>query len=176
MPVRKLGNVKIRNEEGRDYTSIAEVHPRALGKEEARLVELLRKRQNVFGLVAVDDGDRVVGHIMFSPMTVEHAPDDLRAIGLAPMSVSPEFQNQGIGSKLVRAGLEACKQAGYEVVFVLGHINYYPRFGFRRAKDFGLTNEYNADDAFMAIELKPGVLRTIGGLAKYAPQFSEVGC
>src|SRR5262245_27428783 len=113
--------IKIRNEAPQDYTSIGEIHTRALGSDEARLVELLRKREDVIGLVAANDADSVLGHIMFSPMTVEHAPENLRASGLAPLSVFPEFQNQGIGSQLVRAGLEACRQAGYDVVFVLGH-------------------------------------------------------
>jgi putative acetyltransferase len=168
-------HIEIRNEEPGDYAAIAEVHISALGRDEARLVELLRKRSDVIGLVAVS-GDQVVGNVMFSPMRVEHAPDGFRGIGLAPMSVAPEFQNQGVGSMLIRAGLEACRRANYEAVFVLGHINYYPRFGFSRAKNYGLANEYNADDAFMVLELRPGVLATISGLAKYAPEFGEVGC
>jgi putative acetyltransferase len=166
---------EIRHELPRDYAVIAEVHKRALGQDEARLVELLRKLKDVIAMVAVS-GDQVVGHIMFTPMTVQHAPEGFRAIGLAPLSVVPEFQNQGVGSMLVRAGLAACRRANYDAVFVLGHTKYYPRFGFSRAKDYGLDNEYNAVDAFMVMELKPGVLKTIRGLAKYAPEFREVGC
>ena len=167
--------IEIRNELPGDYAVIAEVHTRALGRDEARLVELLRKRNDVIGMVAVS-GDQVVGHVMFSPMSVEHAPDGFRGIGLAPMSVVPEFQNQGVGSMLIRAGLEACRRANYDAVFVLGHINYYPRFGFTRAQNYGLANEYNADEAFMVMELRPSVLATISGLAKYAPEFGEIGC
>jgi predicted N-acetyltransferase YhbS len=76
----------------------------------------------------------------------------------------------------VRDGLEACKQEGYDAVVVLGHTKYYPRFGFSTAKDHGLDNEYDAVDSFMVLELKEGVLKTIGGLVKYAPEFNEAGC
>ena len=168
-------SVEIRDELPQDWDAIRDVHTRALGKEEARLVELLRDRNDVITLVALI-GDHVVGHIMFSPMTVEHAPGGFRGLGLAPLSVLPEFQDQGIGSKLVGAGLEACRHGGYDAVFVLGHTKYYPRFGFARAKDYGLDNEYNAHDAFMVMELKPGILEKIRGLAKYAPEFREAGC
>jgi putative acetyltransferase len=92
------------------------------------------------------------------------------------MSVLPEFQNRGIGSRLVREGLEACRQRDYEVVVVLGHIDYYPRFGFVRAKDRGLDNEYDAVDAFMVMELRKGVLERIHGLVKYAPEFRDTEC
>jgi putative acetyltransferase len=88
----------------------------------------------------------------------------------------PEFQNRGIGSQLTQAGLDACRKAGYDVVVVLGHPSYYPRFGFSKAKDYGLDNEYNAQDAFMVMELKPGVLRGLAGLVQYAPEFREAGC
>jgi predicted N-acetyltransferase YhbS len=76
----------------------------------------------------------------------------------------------------VRDGLEACKQKGYDSVVVLGHTRYYPRFGFSRARDHGLDNEYNAPDSFMVLELKQGVLQMIGGLVKYAPEFDDAGC
>ena len=92
------------------------------------------------------------------------------------MSVLPEFQKTGIGSQLVRHGLAACQRAGCDVVVVLGHVQYYPRFGFSRAKDHGLENEYQAEDAFMVLELKKGVLQTIGGLVQFAPEFREAGC
>jgi putative acetyltransferase len=107
-------------------------------------------------------------------MTVERAPDGFRAAGLAPMSVLPEFQKQGIGSRLVNAGLEACRHEGYDVVFVLGHTTYYPRFGFSRASDYCIENEYKAQDHFMVIELTAGILPLISGMAKYAPEFREV--
>jgi putative acetyltransferase len=122
------------------------------------------------------DQGSVVGHILFSPVNVAIAPENFRGVGLGPMSVLPEFQNRGIGSSLVREGLEACRRLGYDAVVVLGHTKFYPRFGFTTAKDHGLDNEYNASDAFMVMELKSGVLEGIKGLVKYAPEFREVGC
>ena len=166
--------IEIRSEVPADYPAVHELNERAFeGPVEARLVDLLRAAQKaVISLVALHE-DRVVGHIMFSPVTVAEASENVRAVGLAPMSVLPEFQNRGIGSRLVRAGLEACTRSGYDVVVVLGHTNYYPRFGFVRAKDYGLDNEYDAGDSFMVMELKSGALRGIRGLVKYAPEFRE---
>jgi putative acetyltransferase len=119
---------------------------------------------------------RVVGHILFSPVTVAEAPENFRGVGLAPLSVLPEFQNRGIGSRLIREGLEAAKREGYDAAVVLGHTEYYPRFGFSRAKDCGLDNEYNALDSFMVLELRDGGLERIRGLVKYAPEFRDAGC
>jgi len=167
--------IEIRKETPDDFPAVGYVNEQAFGGDvEARLVEMLRAANKaVVSLVAVDQG-RVVGHILFSPITVAEAPENFRGVGLAPMSVLPEFQNQGIGSRLVRDGLEACKRQGYDAVVVLGHTSYYPRFGFSRAKDYRLDNEYDALDAFMVMELKEGVLQTIRGLVRYAPEFNEV--
>lgn len=169
--------IELRQEVPDDFPAVRHVNERAFGgTAEAQLVDLLREaKKAVVSLVALHE-NRVVGHILFSPVTVTQAPENFRGVGLAPMSVLPEFQNQGIGSRLVRDGLEACKRKGYDAVVVLGHTKYYPRFGFSRAKDYGLDNEYNALDSFMVLELKEGVLQTIGGLAKYAPEFDNAGC
>ena len=169
--------IEIRNETPNDCSAIREVHERAFrGPNEARLVDLLRAANKVLiSLVALHE-NRVVGHILFSPVAVVGAPEKLRAVGLAPMSVLPEFQNRGIGSRLVREGLEACKREGYEVVVVLGHAKYYPRFGFLKAKTYGLDNEYNATDSFMVMELQKGVLEGVRGLVRYAPEFRDAEC
>jgi putative acetyltransferase len=118
----------------------------------------------------------VVGHVLFSPITLTPAARGLQGVGLAPVGVLPQFQKQGIGSGLVRKGLEDCKQAGFDFVVVLGAPEYYSRFGFTRASSFGLQNEYGVDDEFMAIELKRGVLAAVNGLVKYSPLFNESGC
>jgi putative acetyltransferase len=169
--------IKIRNERTEDRPAVREVNELAFGRPgEARLVDMLRAaKKAVVSLVALNQ-TRVVGHILFSPVTVEEGPQDFRGVGLAPMSVLPEFQNQEIGSKLVRAGLDACRREGFNAVVVLGHTRYYPRFGFLRAKDFGLDNEYNATDSFMVLELQPGILERIRGLVKYAPEFRDADC
>jgi putative acetyltransferase len=167
----------IRPERAEDVAAIRAVNERAFGgRTEAMLVEVLRTANRATVSLVAQHDDHVVGHILFSPITVESAPTGARGVGLAPMSVLPEFQNKGIGSRLVREGLAACQQAGYDIVVVLGHIDYYPRFGFARANDFGLANEYEASDAFMVLELKKGALKCMSGLVKFAPEFREAGC
>jgi putative acetyltransferase len=167
--------VDVRKDTPDDYPAIREVHRRAFGGlAEATLVDMLRgAKKVVVSLVAVHQ-ERVVGHILFSPVTVAHAPEELRAVGLAPMSVLPEFQNRGIGSQLVHEGLETCKRQGEAVVVVLGHAAYYPRFGFVKATECGLDNEYCAVDSFMVLELQKGALQRMRGLVKYAPEFRQV--
>ena len=168
--------IEVREETPSDLPAIRYVNEQAFGgPEEARLVDMLRASGKVVvSLVAVHQ-DRIVGHVLFSPVTVSQAPDNFRAVGLAPMSVLPEFQNRGIGSRLVRDGLDACKRLGYDAVVVLGHTHYYPRFGFTRAADYGLDNEYQALDEFMVLELNQGVLKTIRGLVQYSPEFGGAG-
>lgn len=122
-------------------------------------------------LVAVED-DRVVGHILFSPVTIESEAEVRAAAGLAPLAVLPELQRSGIGSRLVRAGLEECRNAGHECVVVLGHPDYYPRFGFVPAICYGVRCEFDVpDEAFMVIELREGALRGRAGTARYQPEF-----
>lgn len=169
--------MEIRVERPDDLGAIRIVNERAFGTSaEAQLVDQLRAGNKAVVSLVAQRGAKVVGHIFFSLVTVTNAPESFRGAGLAPMSVLPEFQNQGIGSRLVRAGLVACQEAGYDIVVVLGHLHYYPRFGFATAKDHGLKNEYDAADAFMVLELRKGALEGISGLVKFASEFHEAGC
>ena len=119
--------------------------------------------------LAAELDDAVVGHILFSPVSIE--PEGT-AIGLAPMAVLPEHQRRGIGGRLVREGLELLRAAGHGAVVVLGHPEYYPRFGFTRANRFGLRCEFECrDEAFMALELSPGALANRAGLVRYLREF-----
>jgi putative acetyltransferase len=169
--------VEIRSERPEDVAAIRHVHEQAFGGPgEAHLVELLREASKAAVLlVAVHDG-QIVGHVLFSQVTIDPEQAGLNGVGLAPVGVLPEFQNKGIGSSLVRAGLEACKRAGHDVVVVLGHTDYYPRFGFSQASEYGLGNEYNADEHFMALELREGALAQVRGVVKYQPEFNQAGC
>jgi putative acetyltransferase len=147
----------IRREEERDQAGVFRVNELAFGRPgEAQLVDALRKgAQPTISLVA-EQASQVVGHIFFSPVTIEAAGGVSMAIGLAPMAVLPDWQRQGIGSQLVRAGLEACQRLGQNVVVVLGHPEFYPKFGFVPAAHFGLRCEYPVpDDVFMVAELTP---------------------
>jgi putative acetyltransferase len=96
-------------------------------------------------------------------------------VGLAPLAVRPASQKQGIGSRLVQAGLAECAALGYELAVVLGDPSYYARFGFRTASQFGLLNTYGVDEPFMALALRPGVLGRFQGLVRYAPEFEQGG-
>ncbi len=166
----------IRAETEADHPAVHKVNERAFGRAgEADLVDVLRRNaQPQISLVAEVDG-RVVGHIFFSPVSIESEASEFTALGLAPMAVLPEFQNQAIGSELVRRGLEECRSMGHEVVVVVGHPGYYPRFGFVTAKQKGLKCEYDVpDEAFMVAELRAGALAGREGMVKYRPEFSDV--
>jgi putative acetyltransferase len=170
--------IEIREEEAADHDAVRDVLKSAFSPRdsEARLVDLLRQRQKApIALVAVAD-KRVVGQIVFSPVTVADGPRQFRALGLASVAVHRDWQNRGIGSTVIREGLNRCKLGGYDAVVVLGHPNYYTRFGFRVASAFGLENEYGARDAFMILGLKAGILDKINGLVRYAPEFREADC
>jgi putative acetyltransferase len=153
------------------HSAIHEINVLAFGQErEARLVENLRKCRSFnaqLSLDAVEEG-RVVGHILFSPITIQTRKGLIPALALAPMAVHPEFQNQGIGSKLVREGLDRCRNFCHKIVVVVGHSVFYPRFGFTSARAKGLETPFPVpDEAFMVIELVPGALDGISGMIVY---------
>lgn len=165
----------VRAEVTEDLDTVHRVNELAFGqRNEADLVDALRANARPYiSLVAAAD-EQVVGHIFFSPVTIESA-DSFGAMGLAPMAVLPEYQNQGIGSQLVREGLKECQRLGQDVVVVLGHPGFYPRFGFMPASLKGLRSDYDvADDVFMVTELSEGALRGRRGLVKYHPAFGKV--
>jgi putative acetyltransferase len=162
----------IRPERPGDADGIRAVHAAAFPTDlEARLVERLRDSAAArVSLVAQVDG-HIVGHIVFSPVTV-NGQRIAGALGLAPVAVAPKYQRQGIGGQLIRAGLVTCRELGCGFVVLLGHPEYYPRFGFQQASRFGLTNEYGADEAFMVLELQPGAIPPGGGLVRYGSEFA----
>ena len=168
--------ISIHREIPEDVNSIRHVNQQAFGQnEEAEIVDKLRKRgAATISLVAVE-GNQIVGHILFSPVTIESEYSNFEAIALAPMSVLPPYQRKGIGSQLVRAGLEECRLLNHEIVVVLGHPHYYPRFGFVPATSRGVTCEFEVcDDAWMIMELREGALAGRRGTVKYQPEFHEV--
>jgi putative acetyltransferase len=164
----------IRPERPDDLRSIYTVHETAFGTTtEATLVDRLRAEAAPVVSLVADEYGAILGHILFSPVTLQ-GPAELRLMGLAPMAVLPDHQRQGIGSALVLAGLDACRQLGCDALVVLGHAEYYPRFGFVPASHFGLRSEYDVpDEVFMALELRPGVLGGAGGTIRYHPAFAD---
>ena len=170
----------IRDETQSDHAAVRNINERAFERAaEADLVDVLRKSAHSYlslvAELATEAGRQVVGHIFFSPVEIESEDASFTAIGLAPMAVLPEFQNQAIGSSLIRRGLEDCKRLGHDVVVVLGHPEFYPRFGFVPAATKGLRSEYPVpDEVFMVLELRPNVLAGRQGLVKYHPEFGKV--
>ena len=123
-------------------------------------------------LVAVLDG-QVVGHVLFSPVTMEHSPPDSRWVALGPIGVLPPFQDRGVGSRLVREGLDVCRSQGCDGVVLMGEPGYYERFGFVRASDHGLTCVYGDGPAFQVTALRGGALEQAAGTVRFAPEFDE---
>jgi putative acetyltransferase len=165
----------IRAEEQSDWAAVHAVNVSAFETPtEANLVDALRDQaQPLISLIAEKNGE-IVGHIMFSPISLSGHPG-LRIMGLAPMAVAPEHQRKGIGSALVRAGLDQCKQLGFGAVVVLGHPAYYPRFGFTSSARFGIGCEYEVpEEVFMVAELQAGFLNGASGKVKYHTAFGDV--
>ena len=168
--------VAILHERPEDANAIRFVLEEAFGQSnEADLVDALRRRATLtLSLVALRENE-VVGHILFSSVTIESAGSSFNAIGLGPMAVLPPYQRKGIGSQLVRMGLEQCRQAGHEIVVVLGHPDFYARFGFVPTRHRGIHCEFDVPDGvFMVMELCQGALAGRGGLVKYQPEFKSV--
>lgn len=159
-----------------DVAAIREVNEAAFGHAlEADIVDNLRANgKAVVALVAVVDG-RVVAHVLFSPATIEPPHPSCHSLFLGPLAVHPEHQWQGIGSSLVKSGLEECRRLSFAAVFLYGYPSYYQRFGFQPARLFGFYPQRptGAPDAFQAIELGLGSLAGVSGMVRYQPEFDE---
>ncbi len=180
MPLKHLlefFNSGIRQEMPEDIPAVRAVEEAAFGRAaEANLVDLCRQHGRVsLSLVALRE-QCLVGHILFTPVTLDPPHPGWHGLGLGPVAVLPEFQRQGIGSRLIQFGLEICREQGIDFVVLLGDPGYYSRFGFIPAGEFGLGNEYGAGDEFIVRELRPGVLRGAKAVVKYVPEFRESGC
>jgi putative acetyltransferase len=178
MEDRSRQTLLVRAEREEDYSAIEALNRVAFeGDSEARLVAKLRQTDDFIpdlSLVAVQY-ELIVGHILFSPITIEAESSVVPALALAPMAVLPRFQNKGIGSALVRAGLEACRRLQHKIVVVVGHPEYYPRFGFVPARAHGIEAPFPVpDEAFMLLALTPSALEGVSGVVKYPPPFEDV--
>lgn len=140
---------------------------------EATLVRALRAEpafDPALSLIAIED-DQPLGHILFTPAPIVDASNEHPALALAPMAVRADRQRRGIGTALVRAGLDACRARAHDIVHVLGHPAYYPRFGFRPAP--AITCPFDpSGEAFMVLELRTGALANVRGNVRYLPPFT----
>jgi putative acetyltransferase len=166
----------IRPETLADCLAIRHVNEQAFGKpNEARIVEGVRESPFFIpelSLVAEHDR-KIVGHILFSKGKVQGEGESWDLLALGPVAVSPSCQRQGVGSRLVQAGLERALQLGHRGVFLIGHPTYYPRFGFTPARTFGLGLPFEVpDEVFMALPLWPGAMDGVRGTVVYPPAFS----
>ncbi len=167
--------ILIRPENDQDHDAVRQVNCSAFGQDgEARLVDGLRAGGCApVSLVAEIDG-KVVGHILFSDLSIVTESGNVAALALAPMAVLPKFQRQGIGSALVRCGLEMCKENGHRTVIVLGHAEFYPRFGFSAKLAERIASPYGSGPSHLAAELTPGALEGVVGTLMYSPPFNDL--
>lgn len=170
--------MKIRQEQKSDYKKVYEINKQAFGQEtESILVEKVRSGENFvpeLSLVAEQD-DEIVGHILFSKIKII-GEAEYESLSLAPMAVLPKFQRQGVGGELITAGLAIAKKLGFESVIVVGHNEYYPRFGFKKASLWDLKCPFEVpDEAFMAIELVEDSLKDKAGSVQFPKEFLEAG-
>lgn len=170
--------IKIRPETEQDYAAIRHVNELAFGRTaEADLVENLRQLpefEPLLSLVAETDG-KILGHVMLFPIYIRGKDgEEYPCLSLGPIAVIPEFQKQGIGGILIQAGHRAALELDYNAVLLLGHPSYYPRFGYRLAKNWNITNPWQiTGEPWMAIELIEGALNGKAGVAVYPEAFNE---
>lgn len=175
-------NITIRQETKKDHQTTEDIVKKAFADaeysdhKEQFLVNKLR-RSKVFvpelSLVSETDG-KTVGHIMLTLLIVENDEREYESLALAPVSVLPEYQNKGIGSRMINEGLRIAKEMGFKSVIVLGHKEYYPRFGFRPASRWDIKAPFDVpDESFMALELETGSLAEVTGTVVYPHEFFE---
>jgi putative acetyltransferase len=161
--------ITLRHERPGDEDAVRQVHRAAFPTEdEARLVDALRDGGHArVSLVAEEEG-RIVGHVLFSDLAI--GAEAVGALALAPVAVLPARQRRGVGSRLIREGMEECRRRGHRIVVVLGHADYYPRFGFSAELAKPLRSPFSGPH-WMAAELVPGALAGVEGPVRYAPPF-----
>mgnify|MGYP001139491531 CR=1 FL=1 len=168
--------ITIRPEQPDDIAAVRTINEAAFGDTaEASTVDTLRNAcPDAVSLVAVED-DTILGHIFFTPVHVSGGSGAVQGMGLAPMAVLPERQRQGIGSLLVQAGIDAMRERGCQFVIVVGHAEYYPRFGFVPASKHGLSCQWEGvpDEAFMVLILDESAMVGVSGTAAYREEFDQ---
>ena len=166
--------ISIRSETEADRDAVKKVNDAAFANNaEAKLVDTLRTGGYIVSSLVAETNGSVIGHILFSRLTLKTSAEPISAVSLAPMAVLPEYQRQGIGSLLVKHGLNECRDAGHRIVVVLGHPEFYPRFGFSTQLAEQLESPFGGGPAWMALELTPDALAGVHGTVEYAPPFTS---
>ena len=166
-----MSSIIVRRETTKEYGAIGRVNEAAFGRaDEAELVDRLRVEGAVLASFVAEWDGRIVGHILFSRMTIETAGGSVAAVALAPVAVTPEWQRQGVGAQLIRHGLDWLRERGEAIVLVVGHPDYYPRFGFSSDRARAIASPF-PPEAFMALELVAGALDGIRGEVRYPSPF-----
>jgi putative acetyltransferase len=166
-----VGQVTLRDETPNDRDAVWQVNQQAFSRDdEARLVDELRLGGYVRVSKVAEENGLLVGHVLFSDLPIVGAAGTVHALALAPLAVIPSCQNRTIGSRLVELGLSACRAAGFSIVVVLGHPEFYHRFGFEARLAQRLKSPF-AGPEFMALELVEGALNGVEGVVTYPPPF-----
>lgn len=162
----------IRPETAHDRAAIRDVNQATFDSDsEADLVDALRRGGYVEVSVVAETDSKIVGHALFSRLPIITSSRVVDAVSLAPMAVLPDHQRRGIGSRMVEAGIDACRKRGCRIVLVLGHPEFYQRFGFSAELARPLESPFGGGEAWMALELAPEALRGVEGRVEYPPPF-----
>jgi putative acetyltransferase len=166
-------SIHIRPVTADDHPSIRHIAQSAFaGTDEVKLVDALRTGGWVIAELVAEVDDQIVGHVLFSRIALATQTRRISLVSLAPVAVLPDYQKQGIGSRLIRSGLKQLQDQGESVVVVLGHPEYYPRFGFSAELAQSLHSPFSGKPAWMALEIHSGALKDIQGQVEYSPPFS----
>ncbi|KPB05959.1 GNAT family N-acetyltransferase [Bacillus sp. CHD6a] len=176
-------DIAIRQERQEDYLNTEHVVKRAFeqaeysDQKEHFLVQRLRKSEAFIpelSLVAVDENKEIVGHILLTRIKIVDQNEENASLALAPVSVATAYQRKGVGSTLIREAIQKASELGYTSIIVLGHKDYYPKFGFKRADLWDISAPFPvASDSFMALELEEGALQHVKGMVVYPKEFME---
>lgn len=172
----------IRRETNKDYKEVEKVIEESFksaeftDNDEHNLVKRLRSSDEFIkelSLIAEID-NKIIGHILLSKALIKDVNKDIETLALAPLAVLPEYQSNGIGKKLINEAIEKAKSLGYKSIVVLGHENYYPKFGFKKASNYGIKAPFDVpDEAYMVLELLPNALNEVNGVVEYSQAFFE---
>lgn len=173
-------NITIRKEEKKDFKTVFKLVQKAFEKElmsdhqEQELVERLRDSEAFVPELSLlaEIGEQIVGYILLTKIQIANDAFKTESLAMAPVAVLPEFQGKGVGARLIESAHEKAKELGFDSVVLLGHENYYPRFGYEMAKNYGIRLPFEVpDENCMVMELVKGALQNANGIVRYPKEF-----